>query len=71
MRQFERFVRNAHPGVLIVLLVSGLFLAFPLITAVTDLVATAFQLAGGLVEMSGVEESIPVFMDALDVEIEG
>ena len=68
MRQFKRFVRNAHPGVLVVF---GLFLAFPLITAVTDLVATAFQLAGGVIETSEVEESIVVFMDALDGEIEG
>ena len=71
IKMLLRFVRNTHPGVLCILTVLALFVALPIFAVFGGLVTTAFQLAGGLVDASGVEDTIPVIIDTFDGEIGG
>lgn len=71
MREFNRFVNNTHPVVLVLGLL-GVMIAAPTLFALGMLmVGTLWELGFGTLEASGIEELVPMAVDALDGEVGG
>ena len=71
MRQFNRFVENTHPGVLILGALGLLFFGGTVVVAALTIIATAWGVGVGMIEASGIQETLPMVVDALDGDVGG